>query len=99
MIQTYNAEHSNESTEQMKLMNPQDPNIGSGGEAAAPHPMASLREESYAMSQLSQGDIREGKITSITHNEILVDVGAKSEGLIAGRELEQIDVVAKAAAL
>lgn len=96
MIQTYNAEHSNESTEQMKLMNPQDPNIGSGGEAAVPHPMASLLEESYAMSQLSQGDIREGKITSITHNEILVDVGAKSEGLIAGRELEQIDAATRA---
>ncbi|MEK7784797.1 MAG: S1 RNA-binding domain-containing protein, partial [Chloroflexota bacterium] len=53
--------------------------------------MTSLLESDYGMSQLTKGEIREGKITHITHSEILIDVGAKSEGVINGKELEQID--------
>ncbi len=63
-------------------------NVGSEGEA---HPMTSLLESDYGMSQLTKGEVREGKITHITHSEILVDVGAKSEGIISGKELEQMD--------
>ena len=37
------------------------------------------------------GEIRTGVIASIGENEILVSVGTKSEGVIAGREKEQID--------
>ncbi|MBU4224898.1 MAG: S1 RNA-binding domain-containing protein, partial [Chloroflexi bacterium] len=36
------------------------------------------------------GDIRSGVIASISPTQILVSVGAKSEGVISGRELEQI---------
>ncbi len=38
-----------------------------------------------------RGDIRNGVITAITSNEILIDVQSKADGLIAGRELEQIN--------
>jgi len=58
-----------------------DANIGSeqtAAEAAAAHPMTSFLNEGYGMGQLSRGEILEGKITSITHSEILIDVGAKS---------------------
>ncbi len=71
-----------------------DANIGSqqtAAEAAAAHPMTSFLNEGYGMGQLSRGEILEGKITSITHSEILIDVGAKSEGVISGKEYEQID--------
>lgn len=39
----------------------------------------------------SQGEIRKGIIASISPSQILVSVGAKSEGVITGRELEAID--------
>lgn len=67
-------------------MEQQDDNIGQ-----AENPMASLLDADLGMSQISRGDIREGKITSITHSEILIDVGSKSEGVIAGKELEALD--------
>ena len=38
----------------------------------------------------TQGEIRTGIIATIRENEILVSVGTKSEGVISGRELEQI---------
>jgi small subunit ribosomal protein S1 len=38
----------------------------------------------------SQGEIRKGIIAGISSTQILVSVGAKSEGVITGRELEQI---------
>ena len=71
-------------------MEQQDDNIGQ-----AENPMASLLDADLGMSQISRGDIREGKITSITHSEILIDVGSKSEGVIAGKELETLDAKAR----
>ena len=46
---------------------------------------------------LRRGQIVTGVIASKTDGEILVDVGAKSEGLIAGREMETLDEAARAA--
>lgn len=40
---------------------------------------------------LSRGEVREGVIMRVTPNEILVDIGYKSEGIITGKELERID--------
>jgi len=37
------------------------------------------------------GDIRKGVIASISSSEILVSVGAKSEGVVTGKELSQLD--------
>ena len=37
-----------------------------------------------------QGEVRTGTIASITDNEILVSIGAKSEGIIPSRELDQL---------
>jgi small subunit ribosomal protein S1 len=53
--------------------------------------MESLLEEGGLNLDLpKQGEIRTGVIASILDNEILVSVGTKSEGVITGKEKEQI---------
>ena len=53
--------------------------------------MASLLEaEGVNIDFPRQGEIRQGIIASISKDQILVSVGAKSEGVITGKELEAI---------
>ncbi len=53
--------------------------------------MESLLETETLSIELPQvGEIRKGMIASIGQNQILVSIGAKSEGVIASRELEQL---------
>lgn len=53
--------------------------------------MASLlAEEGLGIDFPQQGEIRKGVIASITPGQILVSVGTKSEGVIAGKEYELI---------
>lgn len=61
------------------------------GGSSADHPMKSLLDAESGMSMPQRGEIRDGVIARITNSEILVDVGAKSEGIITGKELEAID--------
>jgi len=49
-----------------------------------------LEEQGLALDFPKQGEIRSGFIATIGENEILVSVGTKSEGVISGKELEQI---------
>jgi small subunit ribosomal protein S1 len=49
-----------------------------------------LESESLSVELPQTGEIRKGTIASIGSNQILVSIGAKSEGVIAGRELEQL---------
>jgi small subunit ribosomal protein S1 len=49
------------------------------------------RYMAYDLKAVRRGDILTGTIVSITPNEILVDIGSKSEGIVAGRELEKLD--------
>ena len=49
-----------------------------------------LLEEGLALDFPQAGEIRTGVIASIGSSQILVSVGAKSEGVITGREMEQI---------
>ena len=49
-----------------------------------------LEEQGLSLDFPSQGEIRRGVIATIRENEILVSVGTKSEGVLSGRELEQI---------
>ncbi len=53
--------------------------------------MHALLESDQGMTMPAQGEIREGVVARITPSEILIDVGAKSEGTISGRELESLD--------
>jgi small subunit ribosomal protein S1 len=49
-----------------------------------------LSEEGLGLDFPKQGEIRTGTIATLRENEILVSVGTKSEGVISGREFEQI---------
>jgi small subunit ribosomal protein S1 len=49
-----------------------------------------LNQEGLALDFPQSGEIREGVIASISSTQILVSVGAKSEGVITGRELDAI---------
>ncbi len=49
-----------------------------------------LNEEGLALDFPQPGEIRTGVVASIGPSQILVSVGAKSEGVITGRELESI---------
>jgi small subunit ribosomal protein S1 len=49
-----------------------------------------LEEEGLSLDFPTQGEIRTGVIARLGGNEILVSIGTKSEGIISGREKEQI---------
>ena len=49
-----------------------------------------LETESLSVELPQTGEIRKGMIASIGPNQILISIGAKSEGVVAGRELEQL---------
>ena len=46
-----------------------------------------LNEQSTEIRSLKHGDVVEGNVVRIDKDEILVDIGAKSEGVISNREL------------
>ncbi|MDY6872672.1 MAG: S1 RNA-binding domain-containing protein [Chloroflexota bacterium] len=52
---------------------------------------ALLEAEGLMIDFPKRGEIRKGTIASISNGQILVSVGAKSEGILAGKELDQID--------
>ena len=54
------------------------------------HPMDALLHADYDVKALRRGQIVDGVIVQIRPTEILVDVGAKSEGVIWGRELDRL---------
>lgn len=56
-----------------------------------------LNQEGLALDFPQQGEVRTGFIASISPTQILVSVGAKSEGVITGRELESIEAEERAA--
>lgn len=47
-----------------------------------------LSDNTHVIKQLTKGDIVEGDIVDINNGVIVVDVGYKSEGIVAGRELK-----------
>jgi small subunit ribosomal protein S1 len=70
-----------------------DPQVAAGGEEeqhASEHPMTALMEDALSFRRLKTGDIVKGEIVSVSPTEVLVDVGAKSEGLVPAKELERL---------
>jgi len=47
-----------------------------------------LTDSSHKIKQLSRGDIVEGEVVDINNGVVIVDVGFKSEGVVAGKELK-----------
>jgi small subunit ribosomal protein S1 len=50
-----------------------------------------LTDKDLQMRSLHTGDMIEGIVVSANHREVLIDVGAKSEGIITGSELSDAD--------
>jgi small subunit ribosomal protein S1 len=50
-----------------------------------------LKEKDLELKEYHPGDLVEGIVVSVSHGEILMDVGAKSEGIISGQELIDSD--------
>ena len=74
------------------MMDQQDALTGNGGREddsqndSTQDTMESLmRSEDAGLEFPSQGEIRTGVIASISSSQILVSIGAKSEGVIMGR--------------
>lgn len=58
------------------------------------HPMAQLLAEiEESLQEPRTGEIRNGIIVDKRSNELLVDIGFKSEGIVAGREIDRISNV------
>lgn len=55
----------------------------------ASHPMEFLLYEDISLPRA--GEIRTGSVVAYRNNEILVDIGAKSEGVIENREVSSLD--------
>src|SRR5262245_49208166 len=49
-----------------------------------------LKEQDLNVDLPQPGEIRTGVIASISPSQILVSIGAKSEGVVSGRELDQL---------
>ena len=52
---------------------------------------ALLEQEGLGLDFPQAGELRTGVVASVSESEILVSVGAKSEGVISGREFDQIN--------
>ncbi len=59
--------------------------------------METLLQESSGVELPQPGEIRQGVIASVSPSQVLVSIGAKSEGVIAGRELESLSAEERAA--
>lgn len=71
---------------------PQDQDYSAGGNGVVePHPMdLLLKDEAYDIETPRRGEIRTGVIARISDNDMLVDIGAKSEGIVSAHELDQL---------
>ena len=55
------------------------------------HPMAALLDEiDRSLQEPISGEIRTGTIVDKRSNEVLVDIGFKSEGVVSGREFDRV---------
>jgi small subunit ribosomal protein S1 len=63
----------------------QEPTTEAGGAD-----LEALLQEGYGFTPLKRGEFREGVIVSIGSSEILIDLSGKTEGVVAGRELERM---------
>ncbi len=81
------------------MKSPKNKKSSNFSEQSGTSPMAALLAQTgFQIPTVRRGQEVSGKIISATRNEILVDIGAKSEGIIFGREIAAAgDLVSKLA--
>lgn len=77
-------------TDDNKDLPTQGSNAGQQGDPNAQSMESLLANESLHVDMPQAGEIRTGIIAGISPSQVLVSIGAKSEGVISGRELEQL---------
>ncbi len=78
-------------TEQNQALPAQGSDANSQGDQNNTQSMESLlQNENLSVDMPQAGEIRTGTIASVSPTQVLVSIGAKSEGVISGRELEQL---------
>lgn len=50
-----------------------------------------LQDKNLKLRDMNVGDLVEGVVVSVSHGELLIDIGAKSEGIVTGSELVDAD--------
>jgi small subunit ribosomal protein S1 len=68
-----------------------EPRYGEEASGAVDHPMTELLNQEFAHVIPQHGETLEGTIVGINANEIVVDIGCKSEGIVPARDLERMD--------
>ncbi len=66
-------------------------------DAEGANPMAEMLDEYLSCQQLERGKIIPGTVVHVTSNDIVVDVGAKCEGIVPARDLERLSSEDRAA--
>jgi small subunit ribosomal protein S1 len=64
--------------------------VGSAERSQPSSPLAGWLGMAYDYRTLQRGEIIKGTVVHVSPNEILIDVGSKSEGLVSPRELESM---------
>ncbi len=77
-------------TDQNESLQPQGSNASQQGDQNNQSMESLLANENLNVDMPQAGEIRTGTIASIAPSQVLVSIGAKSEGIISGRELEQL---------
>lgn len=77
-------------TDQNETPQPQGSENSQQGDQGTQSMESLLANESLSVDMPQAGEIRTGVIASISPSQILVSIGAKSEGVISSRELEQL---------
>jgi small subunit ribosomal protein S1 len=65
--------------------------VSSEAANSAEHPMNFLLAEDFSFSFPRAGELREGQVVANLNNTVLIDIGAKSEGIILNSEVESLD--------
>jgi small subunit ribosomal protein S1 len=77
-------------TDQNETLHPQGSDASQQGDQNNQSMESLLANEKLSVDMPQAGEIRTGVIASIAPSQILVSIGAKSEGVVSGRELEQL---------
>lgn len=77
-------------TDQNQTLPPQGSDDSAQGDQNTQSMESLLANEDLSVDMPQAGEIRKGTIASISSSQILVSIGAKSEGVISSRELEQL---------
>jgi small subunit ribosomal protein S1 len=77
-------------TDQNESLPPQESDGGQQADQGNQSMESLLANEGLGVDMPQGGQIRTGVIASISASQILVSIGAKSEGIISGRELDQL---------